>query len=884
MNRKSISICLIGCVSLLCSLMAAGQDWAPVAAPVKKVEIPADGDFKKLPFWNPELPMEVRIWDLIDRMTLEEKIAWTKSWHEGIPRLGVPGFGFQGEALHGLGSRNATMFPQCIGMAAMFDEELLLKIGDAVSSEGRAHGKLSVWAPNLNLSRDPRWGRNQETYGEDPFLVSRMGVNYIKGLQGDDPDYYKLLSCAKHFVVHNGPESGKTHANVRTPELDFIETYLPAFKAAVEEADVQGIMGAYNVWNWETCVASRYMLTGLIRDSWGFDGYVVTDCGALQAVATTQKRVSTPEEAVALAVSSGVNLNCGDCFTTHIPTAVEKGLLTEEDLDSTIYTSIQQRMKLGDLDPKGSTPYDSISRDVLQCRAHQDLSLEATRKSLVLLQNKNNLLPFPKELKSIAVIGPNARTAQGLTGNYAGRPDHIESIYEGLEKKVGDHTRLKFVKGCSLADEEYFETIPKEVLRTPDGKPGLKAEYFSKPDLQGEMVGSEIVPALDLAFEWMTFDDAQPWDKNSSLFTGFLIPRKTGEHVIALESFQGFRLAIDGEQIIFRDMDRNGNWQAPEKIETEIHLKAGRKYRVEVSMTKTQGKNEIFLEWREPDSVPIRDAVNLAKQADAVIFVGGIGCMFEDEQQDRDSVTLPERQRELLAALVKTRKPIVLVLINGGMLAIPEEARHIPAILEAWYPGQFGGTAVADVLFGDVNPSGKLPITFYTSDAELPAFNDYSMENRTYRYYKGKPLYRFGHGLSYTTFEYSNLHLPDTVAVGESLKVQVDVQNTGERDGDEVVQLYIHLEGRNAPRVPISALKAFERIPLQAGEKKTITLTVKPELFSHVDRAYREVITSGDVLVMVGGCSPDTKNGKAVPGNGLVAGRISLAGDALFIP
>lgn len=872
-------------IYMLASTLISAQEWAPVGD--KSGKNVKSSKRKNLPFRNVELPLDDRVYDLIDRLTLEEKMAWMNPYNQGIERLGISDFSFQYEALHGLAQRKATMFPQSIGLAATWDDELMLRIASAISTEARAkyNGNegpiLSFWSPNINLARDPRWGRNQETYGEDPHMISRMAVSFVKGIQGDDPNYLKSVACPKHFLVHNGPEKGKMFENRVVSEADLIESYLPAFEAVVKEAGAKGIMGAYNMLNWESCVTSKYYTNGLLREKWGFDGYVVTDCGALSSASTEQKRVATPEEAVALAVKSGIDLNCGSQFEKHMKTALEKGYMTERDIDNALYRTIKVKMQLGIFDTKGLCKYDEISPDKIQCDEHKALALEAARKSITLLKN-DKTLPLDKKVKSIALIGPSVKNTHVLTGNYTGLPDKITSIYEGVKVKADEKgITVNYAKGSNIGDEAFMELVSDDVLTTPEGKPGLKGVFYYEVDFK-KPVKELTVDKVDFAYEWKPIVEEQEWNPNSIKFKGYLNPKVSGDYLLSIEGAQGFGLIINNDTIAYRGRDREGRWQNYEVIKKNYYLKAGEKYKLEIFINKTQGKNDVHFYWKVPGVNPIKEALEAAKKSDVIIFAGGSSNEFEDEQNDREYLGFSETQLHLLSELKKTGKPIVMVLVNGSMTALDEELLKINSIVDVWFPGQAGGTAVADILFGDYNPAGRTAVTFYKSEEDLPDFRDFSMNNRTYKYFTGTPNFRFGHGLSYTNFKYSNLTIDDETTTNTNLEVSVDVKNTGKYDGDEVVQVYVHINGASMP-APISSLKAFKRVHIKKGKTKKISLVLNPEDFAHVNRKFEKIIKAGIIDIYVGNCSPEVKEGKAIASEKILIKTVKLKGEEIVL-
>jgi len=682
----------------------------------------------EFPFQDPSLPIEQRVDDLVSRLTLDEKVSQMVHSAPAISRLGIPEYNWWNECLHGVARAGiATVFPQAIGMSASWDKKLLYEVATVISTEARAkhhefarhndrgiYKGLTFWSPNINIFRDPRWGRGHETYGEDPYLTGEMAVAFIKGLQGDDPKYLKVVATAKHYAVHSGPEKDRHHFNAVVSKKDLYETYLPAFKKSVKEAKVESIMGAYNRTNGEACCASVTLLQKILREEWGFNGYVVSDCGAIDDIHAHHKLTQSPEESSALAVKNGCELNCGGTYNSLVK-AVREGLISEDEINIAVKRLFTARFKLGMFDPEEMVSYAQIPYEVNDCEEHRKLALEMARKTIVLLKNENNLLPLSKDLKAITVIGPNADNLEVLLGNYNGTPSRYVTPLQGIRDKVSPKTKVYYTPGCELI--------------------GRSKHGFSEAISMAE--GSDVV-----------------------IMVMGLSPRLEGEE---------------------------GEW-------------------------------------------------------------GGEG--------DRTNIDLPGVQHDLIEAIYETGKPIVLVLTNGSALAINWEARHIPAIVDIWYPGEEGGTALADVLFGDYNPAGRLPVTFMKSLDQVPEFTDYSMKNRTYRYMKDDPLWAFGYGLSYTKFRYSNLKLNKTeISPTENVEIQVDVENIGKVDGDEVVQLYVSTP-ESPILAPIRSLQGFDRVFIRSGEKKTVKFTLKPEQFAVVDEEGRFMVMPGKIEISIGGGQP----------------------------
>lgn len=686
-------------------------------------------------YLDPEAPPHDRARDLIARLTLAEKVASMMDDSVGVERLGIPSYNWWNEALHGVArAGKATVFPQAIGIAATWNEELVFQMASAISDEGRAkhheamrqgdHSRytgLTFWSPNINIFRDPRWGRGQETYGEDPFLTSRLGVQFVRGMQGDDPRYLKTAACAKHYVVHSGPEAERHQFNAQVGIRDMKMTYLPAFKALVKDAKVAGVMGAYNRVNGEACCASPYLLQYLLRREMGFKGYVVSDCWAIRDIYKHHHIVETPEEASALAVKAGCDLNCG-CTYENLFAALGNGLIRERDIDRALMNLFELRFRLGMFDPEERVPYAQIPIQAVDSPAHQALALEVARQSLVLLKNVDDMLPLPKDLGRIAVIGPNADDALVLRGNYYGTPSKSVTVLDGIRGVVSGATEVQYARGCEIVD----------------------------PGREGFAEAVRIAVEADVA-------------------------------ILVL----GLSQRLEGEE-----GQQEGN---PDKVFTRA---------------------------------------------------------------DREMIDLPGEQQALLEAVAATGTPVVLVLLNGGALAVNWADETLPAILEAWYPGQSGGRAVAEALFGDFNPGGKLPVTFYLSVDQLPPFEDYDMQGRTYRYFDGDVLYPFGFGLSYTRFEFSDLALNfNRMEVPDTLLVSCLVRNTGEVLGDEVVQVYLRDEEASLS-VPRHSLAAFKRVRLAPGGEQRVTLEVNPRSFALVDEEGNWMIEPGTFTVFVGGGQP----------------------------
>ncbi len=828
-------------------------------------------------YLDPTQPIAARVQNLVGQMTLAEKISQMLFTAPAIDRLDIAKHNWWNEGLHGLGRAGvATVFPQAIGLAATWNEQLMHTVATAISDEARAkhhaaarrglremYTGLTCWSPNVNIFRDPRWGRGQETYGEDPYLTAKMGVAFVKGLQGDDSRYLKLAATPKHYAVHSGPESLRHHFDARIDERDMREFYLFAFEATVKEANAASIMGAYNRTNGEPCCASPTLLEQILRREWGFDGYVVSDCEAIRDIFENHKVVATAAEAAALAVKNGCELNCGRIYSVLLD-SVKQGLIDEATIDQAVTRLFTARFKLGMFDPPASVPYAHIPIDVINSPAHQELALRAARESIVLLKNEGNLLPLRKDIGSIAVIGPNADDVQILLGNYNGTPATAVTPLDGIRQKVSPATRVYHASGCALADGmPFLQAIPTGHLRPayrPAAETGLTGRYYPNAQFSGEPQREQIDSQIN--FIWK---DTNPltgrWGDHFSVrWDGFLVPPASGVYHLAANGFSEYRLYLDGELLLQNKMEHH-----PILKYKEIALEAGRFYRLQLEYVNEGLDPQIQLLWSLPEPDYESAALAAAQNAEVVVLVMGLSAQLEGEEMpifidgfaggDRTDIKLPAMQENLLKKIHALGKPVVLVLTNGSALAVNWAAEHVPAIVEAWYPGQAGGAALADVLFGDYNPAGRLPLTFYQSVDDLPPFEDYRLEGRTYRYFCGQPLFSFGHGLSYTTFAYSNLQFdrPD-VAVGGEVAVSVDITNNGARAGDEVVQLYIRqAEGaRSALK-----LKGFKRLSLEPGQCKTVTFYLHTHQLGLYDEAMRYVVEPQTVQVLVGRSATD---------------------------
>jgi beta-glucosidase len=825
-------------------------------------------------YLDPTASAEARATDLVSRMTLAEKATQIQHGAPAIPRLGVPGYNWWSEGLHGVArAGDATVFPQAIGMAATWDTDLIHQVADVIGTEFRAknledraadgstrqYRGLTVWSPNVNIFRDPRWGRGQETWGEDPYLTSRFGVAFIEGLQGDDPLHPKAIAAVKHFAVHSGPEAGRHRDDIHPSPRDVTETYLPAFHAAVTEAHAQALMCAYNAIDGVPACANTDYLQHRLRDEWKFDGHVVSDCAAIADfyLPTSHAAVPTPEEAVALALKSGTDLICdfmanGTFNPQTTVNAVEQGLLPESVLDAALTRLFTARMRLGTFDPPGAGPYAEIKATDYDTPAHRDLSLQTARESLVLLKN-DGLLPLKATPRRIAVIGPNANTVEALIGNYAGTPSHPITVLDGLKARFPD-AEISFVEGTGWVAPP-LEDIPDMAFCRDAActAPGLTAEEFAGPELSGAPVASRA--DLNAKFAWGS--PVRQERETSIRWTGFVKVAEPGEYRFRYTGNSGYRIFVD--DALVADV-----WDAAwPTSDTAIDLSADSPHAIRIEAIQKGSRGSQKLQWSKPGS-GAAPAIQAAEAADLVVFVGGLTSKFEGEEMvvqapgfaggDRTSLDLPAPQQLLLERLHATGKPVVLVLVNGSAMSVNWPDAHLPAIIEAWYPGGAGGQAVAELIAGDFSPSGRLPVTFYKSADDLPPFTDYDMDGRTYRRFHGAPLYPFGYGLSYTRFDYSPLALDHReIAAGASAKVSVEVTNSGSRDGAEVVQLYA---SRPGPDAPVRSLVGFQRIMLKAGETRRVAFDVSPTAMSTVDDSGRRSVAAGPLTLWIGGGQP----------------------------
>jgi beta-glucosidase len=847
------------------------------------------------PFRNTSLSVEARVSDLVSRMTLQEKSDQLLYTAPAIPRLGVPAYTWWNEALHGVARAGyATVFPQSITIAGSWDEGLMFNVANAISDEARAkyhefqrRGKtgiyqgLTFWSPNINIFRDPRWGRGHETYGEDPYLTGRLGFEFVKGMQGDDPKYLKTVATAKHYAVHSGPEPLRHSFNAKVSEIDLRETYLPAFRTLVVDAGVYSVMGAYNMFRDYPCCANP-ILYGILRNEWGFKGYIVSDCWAISDFYKFTKFAKDPAEAAAQAVKAGTDLECGVDYKNLVE-AVNRGLLTGADIDVAVKRIFTARFKLGMFDPDEMVPYARIPFFVNCSDYNNSLARQAAQKSIVLLKNENSILPLSKEIKTIAVIGPNADNFESLIGNYNGIAKDPVTVLKGIIRKLTPDTKIIYEEGSDLAEGIHNLTpIPSRYLQTLEGRQGAFGEYFNNREMNGEPLFTRTDDNIDFYWEHNSPRFDMPDDNFGIKWTTWLVPTVTGTYAIGSWGSSGYDIFLDGKKII-----SSMNEHSAFNIEVPADLVAGNKYKVEVFYRNYAGDADIKLLWAPPRPDMLSQAVDAAKQADAVVLVLGLSQRLEGEEMpikiegfsggDRTNLNLPAVQEKLIDAVCATGKPVIVVLMSGGALSVNKAQEKASAILLAGYGGQQGGNAVADVLFGDYNPSGRLPVTYYKSIDQIPPFENYDMTEKTYRFFTKEPLYPFGYGLSYTSFKYDGLAVPEKVAAGEKVLISVNVTNTGKYEGDEVVELYMTDEKASTPR-PLRQLEGFTRVALKPGESKLVQITLDPRQFSIINNKGKRVIEPGYFTVSVGGKQPGFKGYLDPSFTQTLTGRIKVTG------
>jgi len=850
---------------------------------------------QQYPYLDRNLPFEKRVDDLVSRMTTEEKASQLLYTAPAIPRLGIPEYNWWNEALHGVARAGyATVFPQSITLANSWDEDLMLDVANAISDEARAkhhefvrrgdrgiyHG-LTFWSPNINIFRDPRWGRGQETYGEDPYLTGRLGLRFVQGMQGSDPKYLKTVATAKHYAVHSGPEPVRHKFNAVISERDLRETYLPAFRTLVKEGKVYSVMGAYNQFRGQPACANDE-LYGILRNEWGFDGYIVSDCWAVSDFYTFQGYAAGPAEAAAMALKAGTDLECGVDYR-HLMEALGKGLVTEKDIDRAAARVMLARFRLGIFDPDSIVEYSQIPYQANCSDYNRSLARKAAQESIVLLKNSNGILPLSRDIRTVAVIGPDAASHEVLVGNYNGIPKDPVSLLEGIQAKLRPDTRVIYAEGSDLAPGMHnLVPIPSRYFRTPEGKQGVRGSYFTSQEMKGEPLFTRTDDMIDFYWDNDSPHPLMPVNDFGVHWVADIVPPVTGTYFLGTWGSSGYTIILEGDTLFSFYNDHHANVRG-----VPLEFTAGQKYRVEVLYRNHGGDADMKLLWCMPRGNMVQQAVEAAASADVVIVALGLSPRLEGEEMkvevdgfaggDRTSLSLPAIQEELLAAVLATGKPVIVVLMNGSPVASLQAQEKAAAVLLAGYPGVEGGDAIADVIFGDYNPAGRLPVTYYRSVDQLPPFEEYDMDNRTYRYFTGVPLYPFGYGLSYTTFAYSDLEVPAKAAAGSGIKVAVTVTNTGKITGDEVVQLYLTDEKASTPR-PLRQLEGFDRVTLKPGESRRMEFTLKPEQFSMINNRDARVIEPGWFTVSVGGGQPGTGAEKNGVGPQVLSARIRLTG------
>jgi len=859
---------------------------------------------------NPALPIERRVDDLVGRMTLAEKVSQMQNDAVAIPRLGIPAYNWWNEGLHGVArSGYATVFPQAIGLAATWDTGLLHQVATTISTEARAkHNEairhnihsiyygLTIWSPNINIFRDPRWGRGQETYGEDPFLTSRLGVAFVTGLQGDDPNYLKVVATPKHYAVHSGPESERHRFDVSPSLFDLQDTYLPAFRASVTEGHADSVMCAYNSIDGAPACANHGLLQNILRQQWGFQGYVTSDCGAISDFYSPEGHHYSPDQAhaAAAAVLAGTDTSCGTEYSALVK-AVNDKLLPESAIDTAVKRLFTARFRLGMFDPPSKVSYARIPFSEDNSPAHRELALKSARQAMVLLKNENGVLPLRRDIQTVAVVGPNAASLAALEGNYNAVPSSPVLPVDGMLQEFGGRTKILYAEGAP-----YDAQLPLPVPRTafhPSGdvaQPGLTAEYFAQSGFTGKPTMTRIDKQID--FDWNSASPAPgiPANDFGVRWTGTITAPQAGDysfnitfaHCYPCSDRESYTVYFDGQQVATHTTDESKPYRPSTNAPFHLQFPDTKPHSIRIEYTH---KSPLFgagltLNWQPPPGSLLPEAITAAKQADAVIAFVGLSPELEGEEMpvhvegfsggDRTRIDLPAAQRKMLEALAATGKPLILVLMNGSALAVDWAQQHAAAVLEAWYPGQAGGQAIAETLSGKNNPGGRLPVTFYASLNQLPPFTDYSMKGRTYRFFHGQPLYRFGYGLSYTKFGYSNLRLSSTnIKAGETLTAEADVTNTGPVAGDEVVELYI--TPPSSPDGLIYALKGFQRFSLASKESRHVVFKLEPRELSGVTADGKRSVLPGRYAVAVGGDQPVQNSGDLIA-NFTISGTESL--------
>ncbi|WP_394674077.1 glycoside hydrolase family 3 C-terminal domain-containing protein [uncultured Chryseobacterium sp.] len=845
---------------------------------------------KTEPFRNTKLPVDQRIENLLGLLTVDEKIGMMMDNSKAVPRLGIPAYGWWNEALHGVArAGTATVFPQAIGLAASWDVPEHLKTFEMISDEARAKynrsfdeaGKtgryegLTFWTPNINIFRDPRWGRGQETYGEDPFLTASLGVAAVKGLQGNDPDYFKTHACAKHFAVHSGPEWNRHSYNAEISHRDLYETYLPAFKALVIEGNVREVMCAYNAFDGQPCCANDFLVSDILRGKWKYDGMVVSDCWALADFYQKKYHGTHPDEksTAADALKHSTDLECGDTYN-NLNKSLSSGLITEKDIDASMRRILKGWFELGMLDPKSSVHWNSIPYTVVDSEEHKQQALKMAQKSIVLMKNDKNVLPLNKNIKKIAVVGPNADDGLMQLGNYNGTPSSIVTILEGIRTKF-PNAEIIYEKGSEVTDPSSRTSLYWNFLRQKNGEKGMKVEFFNNNEFKGSPAN---ISVNKTGISYNSFGGTQlapnvGRENTSAKISGIFKSTYTGEVIFSASTSDVYTLFVNGKEVATRKGP-----DARHPSEFPVKMEKGKEYNIELQHRQIGKYVSITFDVYRKDPVNFAVVKEKVKDAEVIIFAGGLSPSLEGEEMmvnaegfkggDKTNIELPKVQRELLAELRKTGKPVVFVLCTGSALGLEQDEKNYDALLNAWYGGQSSGTAVADVLSGDYNPSGKLPVTFYKSIEQLDnglsktskhkGFENYDMQGRTYRYMKETPLYPFGHGLSYSTFSYGNSTLSkNSIGTNENVTLSVPVTNTSGKNGEEVVEVYI--KRNNDPLAPVKTLRAFQRVAIPAKTSKIVQLTLSPDSFMFYDEKADDLVSKpGDYTILYGGTSADS--------------------------
>ena len=834
-----------------------------------------------LPYQNPTLSAKERAKDLCSRLTLEEKAKLMLDESPAIPRLGIKKFFWWSEALHGAANMgNVTVFPEPIAMAASWNPGLVYKVFDAASTEFRAQynhrmhdlkgedekfHSLSVWTPNVNIFRDPRWGRGQETYGEDPYLTSVMGVQVVKGLQGpEDAKYRKLWACAKHYAVHSGPEYTRHTANLKdVSPRDMWETYMPAFKTLVQDAKVREVMCAYQRLDDDPCCGSQRLLQQILRDEWGFEYLVVSDCGAVSDFYESHKSSSDATHASAKATIAGTDVECGYGYAYRsIPEAVKRGFMTEAEVDKHVIRLLEGRFDLGEMDDPSLVEWSKIPYSAMSTKESANLSLDMARQSIVLLKNSDSVLPLKKNSEKIAVIGPNADNTPMMWGNYNGQPNHTITILDGIKAK---QKKLFYAPGCDLTYDKVLESLLGSQCSF-EGKKGIKGTFWNNCKMEGKPVTTQYYtqPLAVTTFGMHNFAPGVQLEDFSAKYETVFTPNEAGEYVVNVDGCGQFELYLNGERQFHHRIWRT----TPNHI--VINAEKGKSYNIEVRFSHVPTYNaNLAINIAKEYPIDYQTIINQLKGINKVIFVGGISPALEGEEMpvdidgfkggDRTHIELPKVQRDFLKALKDAGKTIIFVNCSGSCIALEPEIKTCDAIVQAWYPGQEGGTAVADVLFGDYNPSGKLPVTFYKNSNQLPDYEDYSMKGRTYRYFTDA-LFPFGYGLSYTNFEITKAGVEKNGTNPTDWTLTTEVANTGKRDGAEVVQVYIrNLQDADGP---LKTLRGFERINVKAGGTATATIQLNKQSFEFWDAESNTMrVKPGKYEILVG-TSSDEKNAR----------------------